>query len=300
MIDTLKKPYVIAGLALVAATGWGIISAGGAIVNGHPSYWVLYLAAAALGVTAVALGVVRRSVRTRWLAAVAGTIALVLGAGVVWWLTPFAATDRALAALESGDAVVITSSTSHISMRPSDPQADVGVIFQPGARVDARAYAQILRPIAEAGNHVVIVKQPLGIAFLATGFAPDWAADHPDIRRWVVAGHSLGGVVAADNAAAANAIDDLVLWASFPASDVSNEGFEAVSVFGTEDGLTTTDRIDESIGDLPAGTEYVAVDGAVHSHFGDYGTQPGDGEPETSREAAQAQIVRATLDFLDR
>ena len=47
--DIARKPYVYAGLALLAATAWGLLSAGGAIVNGHPSYWFLSLLAADLG-----------------------------------------------------------------------------------------------------------------------------------------------------------------------------------------------------------------------------------------------------------
>jgi hypothetical protein len=284
-------------VALIAVVTWALLSAGRAIMNGHPSYWAFYLGTALLGVAAVLVGVARRARRTMAWAAVLATIGLVAVAALAWWLIPFEATGRALVALESDDAVVVTSSASAITMTPAGP-ADVGIIFQPGARVDARAYGRILRPVAEAGYQVVIVKQPLGVAFLASGFAPAWAADHPEVGRWVVAGHSLGGVVAAENAAAPNAIDDLVLWASFPASDMSSEPFEAVSVFGTDDALTTTADIEASIDDLPDGTTFVAVDGAVHGHFGDYGIQPGDGEPGISRAEAQEQIVQATLAFL--
>lgn len=298
MRGLVRKPYVYAGVALIAASTWALLSAGGAIVNGHPTYWAFYSGAALLGVAAVLVGVAKRARRTIAWVAVLATIGLGVVAGLAWWLTPYEATDRALVALESDDAVVVTSSVSEITMAPVGSLMDVGVIFQPGAQVDARAYAGILRPIAEAGFRVVIVKQPLGVAFLASGFAPAWAADHPDVRRWAVAGHSLGGVVAAENAAAPNAIDDLILWASFPGSDISSEPFEAVSVFGTEDDLTTTADIESSIDDLPDGTTFVAVDGAIHSHFGDYGVQSGDGEPEISRAAAQEQIVQATLAFL--
>ena len=185
-------------------------------------------------------------------------------------------------------------------MRPAGEPPEVGVVFQPGARVDARAYAHILRPVAEAGYEVVIVKQPFGVAFLASGFAPDWAANHPEIPKWVVAGHSLGGVVASQNAADPNALDDLILWASFPGTDLSDSTFDAVSVFGTNDGLTTLDDIEDSIDDLPDGTNFTAVEGAVHSHFADYGAQPGDGEPGISRGEAQELIIRATLAFLIR
>lgn len=298
MIGIVKKPYVYAGLALLAVSGWAFVSDGGAIVNGHPSYWVLYLGAAGFAVAAVVIGVMWRSRRTRVWLSVLSTTGLVVLAGFAWWLAPFEATDRALVALESDDSVAVTSSISEITMAPVGLPTEVGVIFQPGARVDARAYARVLRPVAEAGYRVVIVKQPLGIAILASGFAPAWAADHPEVARWVVAGHSLGGVVAAENAATPNAVDDLILWASFPASDLSSEAFGVMSVFGTNDGLTTTEDIEASMGDLPDGASFVAVEGAIHSHFGDYGSQRGDGMPGLSRDEAQALIVQATLDFL--
>ena len=42
------------------------------------------------------------------------------------------------------------------------------------------------------------------------------------------------------------------------------------------------------------------IEGAVHSFFGDYGDQPGDGTPTIDREGAQDQIVAATLALLER
>ncbi|MFB0839367.1 hypothetical protein ACETK3_15300 [Arthrobacter sp. E44] len=38
----------------------------------------------------------------------------------------------------------------------------------------------------------------------------------------------------------------------------------------------------------------------MHAFFGDYGNQPGDGEPGVSRQAAQQQIAAATVAFLGR
>ena len=43
---------------------------------------------------------------------------------------------------------------------------------------------------------------------------------------------------------------------------------------------------------------YVVLDGGVHSFFGDYGDQPGDGQPTTDRAAAQATIGKATVALL--
>jgi dienelactone hydrolase len=147
---------------------------------------------------------------------------------------------------------------------------------------------------------VVIVKQPLGVAFFANGFASSWAEQHPDVE-WAVGGHSLGGVVAAMNAAGDSQLRDLVLWASYPASDISDTAdLITVSIFGTEDGLTEPAKVEETASDLPQESKFVPIGGAVHGYFGDYGEQPGDGEPTVSRDEAQEQIVSATLSFLGR
>ena len=46
---------------------------------------------------------------------------------------------------------------------------------------------------------------------------------------------------------------------------------------------------------LPPDTSYVVINGAVHSSFGDYGDQPGDGTATIDRAAAQAKITKAAL-----
>jgi hypothetical protein len=37
-----------------------------------------------------------------------------------------------------------------------------------------------------------------------------------------------------------------------------------------------------------------------HYYFGDYGAQSDDGEPTISRDAARAEIVRASSDLIER
>lgn len=297
MREFLKKPYLYAGSLVATVVVWAFATAGDAIQHGHPSYWVAYGLAAGVAAGAIVAAVVWASRPTRIVLSTAATLLLAVAGGLAWWLTPFPADAVAIDAMASDDHVVVESTASRITMEPVDGRSGIGIVFLPGAKVDARAYARMLRPLADAGHSVMIVKEPLGIAFFSLNAAPRWAAQHPE-ARWVVGGHSLGGVVAAQNAAAANSLDGLVLWASYPANDVSDRAFEAVSIFGTNDGLTTPEQIEASRADLPADTTYVPIEGGVHSHFGDYGTQPGDGEPSTPRVTAQARIVAATLDFL--
>lgn len=226
-------------------------------------------------------------------------------AAVLVWLRPFGADARALDALQAAtDAGTVTDATTWLELQPVGEPSGVGLVFQPGARVDARAYVALLEPYAEAGHLVVVVKQPFGIGFAATGAPDRVVADHPEIGSWVVGGHSLGGVAASSWAAGSTraeggSTDGLLLWASYPLGDLSGTDLQVVSVSGSEDGLATPDDIDASRPDLPPDAMFVQVPGATHAFFGDYGPQPGDGTAGVDRAEGQAGIVAPGLALLD-
>jgi hypothetical protein len=298
MNRVIKTPSVIAALILLVAAAWVLITNSGPIVNGHRSYLVLYIGSMLVAGGTIAFAVVRRERSVRLWLSVLAAVPLVILAAAGLWLSPFGATDVALDAMNDSGTVAVSESSTAIVMVPKEGDAQLGVVFYPGARVDARAYAHLLRPVAQAGYQVVIVKEPLGIAFLSTGFAATWVESHPEVETWVVSGHSLGGVVASSNADAEPDLAGLMLWASFPATDISDAAISATSIFGTDDGLTTPEKIEESVPDLPSGTVFVPIEGAIHSYFGDYGLQSGDGVAGVPRDVAQAEIVEAALRFL--
>lgn len=223
---------------------------------------------------------------------------------LVWWLVPFSAVEPAFSSIRSDQDVSVTESAGQIMMTSTSSPSGVGVFFQPGARVDARAYAAVLRPLAEAGHTVLIPKQPFGIAFLATGAFASAHTEHPAIGRWVVGGHSLGGVVAAMNAQSfAGAPNDpvagLLFYASYPANDMGTLGLATLSISGTKDGLATPAKVEAAKPNMPRGTIYTVVKGGSHANFGDYGTQPGDGQPTLSADDARARISEASTGFVD-
>jgi len=299
MVNVIRKPFVIPAVVCAVVIVWVLVWNFDPIVNGHWSYLAFYGGFFLVSVAAIGWAFWKPENEGRLWLSVPGSVVLIVAAIGAFLLAPFSATDVALDAMASSSDVTVVVSGSSITFEPVGDSSDVGLVFQPGARVDARAYAHILRPLAEAGHRVVIVKQPLGIAFFATGFAASWAEQHPD-TEWAVGGHSLGGVVAALNVEDDQDLNRLVLWASFPPSDISSvAGLTAVSVSGTNDGLSTPEDIAESAADLPAGTVFVAVEGAVHSYFGDYGDQPGDGDPTIPKPKAQSEIATATLAFLN-
>lgn len=300
----LLATFVVLVLVWILATRWAVV------VHGHPAYAVLIgvsLAAALVGIWRWSRAPYARPPKSlgRRLLRILGFVGVVLWVAMLAWLRPFTAGPAALSAMHSDANVRVTESPTRITLTPTGPAKSTGVLFQPGARVDARAYAAHLRPIAEAGYPVVIVKQPLGIAFLAVGALDSAASDYSTVHTWVGAGHSLGGTVAAMEAvdlhnASPDRLAGLVFWASYPAGSLGDLApAHVLSVSGSRDGLATPTKIAASRTDLPTETTYDVIDGGGHAQFGDYGLQPGDGTPTISNDQARAEIGAATLAFLN-
>ena len=231
---------------------------------------------------------------------VSALFVLALGYALLW-LQPLPATEPALGAMQSDSNVTVTSTTAEISFLPTKI-ATTGLIFYPGALVDPRAYAYFMHAFATQGYAAFIVKMPLNISFLGQENAESIIAAHPHISTWAIGGHSLGGVSASTFAASQREIKGLLLYASYPASDLTQQLQEkvVVSVYGTHDGLADPAAIAKSRALLPMNTHFVAIEGGIHSFFGDYGLQSGDGQPTISREQAQQQIIAASLSFLGK
>jgi pimeloyl-ACP methyl ester carboxylesterase len=289
---------IAVGAALIAVPLIASLGAREALLANHPAYPISLLVALIVGVVMVVTGL--RSLTPprpgpmvrieRWAAAIGGFAI----AGTLLWLQPAVATPPALAALASDDAVRVVDSRTQTVYEPAEP-VKAGLVLYPGAKVDPRAYAVIARGIAEGGYRVVVPKCAFDIALTCENAArSQLTSDLP----WAVGGHSLGGV-AASSFAASNDVDGLVLLASYPVSDLSGiDGMAVLSISGTKDGLSSPAEVAERKPLLPPDTRYVAIEGAIHSHFGDYGTQSGDGTPTITREEAQLRIIKETQQFL--
>ncbi|MDQ2782774.1 MAG: alpha/beta hydrolase [Actinomycetota bacterium] len=296
----------VVGLLWVVVAGYVLITKAGTLLAGHPAYPTLLIATTVVGLILVVTGV--RPARPRAgrggaglvIGRVLGVVGTVLLLGGIVYLIPLPATDP-VSAMQSTSAVTVASSPTRIVLTPAGgttPRA--GLVFQPGAKVDPRAYVALLKPVAEAGYLVVIVKQPFDIGFLSIGDPGNVIAANPGITRWSVAGHSLGGVAAGSYAEQQKPlVRGLLFWASYPLGSLAaRTDLVVTSVSGTNDGLSTPADIEASRAKLPPSATFVAVEGGVHAFFGDYGEQPGDGAPSVSREVAQQQIIAATVAFM--
>jgi pimeloyl-ACP methyl ester carboxylesterase len=218
---------------------------------------------------------------------------------------PLVATPAATAALRSENDVRISDRLVWYELIPvrKDPTGEdikptTGLLFVPGARIDSRAYAHVLRPLAEAGYLVAVLKEPFGFSLLDADQGRKILDVHPEITYWAVGGHSLGGTTAASLADQDERVKGLVLFASYPADTLERTDLKAVSISGAADGLATPADIEASKGKLPPDTAYVVINGAVHSSFGDYGEQSGDGIATVDRSAAQTEISTAAVALL--
>ena len=226
---------------------------------------------------------------------------LVAASGFVIWATSTPDPGpSAIAALESDEAVQVVDGDGFTFLPATAPS--VGFILYPGARVDPASYAAPARAIAEAGYLVVVPKLTLNLAVFDSDAADEIIAAHPEIDRWVMGGHSLGGAMAAEYTdERRDSVAGLVLWAAFPGdgTDLSTLDAPVVSVYGTRDGLATVDDIAESRRRLPDDAVFVPVDGGNHAQFGDYGEQSGDNPATVTRDEQQAEVVEASLRVLD-
>ncbi|UKA49909.1 alpha/beta hydrolase [Arthrobacter sp. FW305-123] len=292
----------VCAAALVLIPGWMLIG-NPAVLRGHPLLPAILVTAAVVGLLwGILLWRRRQSAPERSLprsvGAWAGRVAVLALVAALAWLNPFAY-QASGAGLSAG--ISLSESPTALTMKPAGAAATRGLVFIPGARVEARAYADILRPAAEAGVLVVILKTPLNLSLLDGNQARGAMVEHPGIATWAVGGHSLGGVSASSFALENQDVDGLLLYASYPLDSLRDRrDLQVLSVFGSEDGLSTPAKIEASRELLPLNTTFVEVRGGNHAFFGDYGAQPGDGEPSVSRDDARKQIGEATAAFLEQ
>jgi pimeloyl-ACP methyl ester carboxylesterase len=221
--------------------------------------------------------------------------------GVVFWMrATLEPSETALNALRSDDQVRVMEEVGLLTFGWAGVDSSTALIFYPGAGVDYRSYAPVLRQIAARGYFVVLPPMPLNLAFFNANVADQVVALYPDIDHWVIGGHSLGGVVAAGYAVNHPVIEGIVFWASYPGDDaLKDKDIKVLSIYGSQDGLVTAGEIVSSRSLLPTDTIFVRIEGGNHSQFGSYGYQPGDGQASISPEEQWTKIADETAALLD-
>lgn len=194
----------------------------------------------------------------------------------------YRATDAALACLDEEGGLRVRSVDQTLCIET--PDATTALAFYPGGKVQAEAYMPLMRRIALDGTDCYLVKMPFNLAVFGVNRVEGVMAAHPH-DRWLLAGHSLGGAMAAHWAAAhPGQLDGLVLLAAYPDRALP-EDLPVLVLYGSEDGVLNRSNLEKSASMLPQDAVVRQLPGGNHANFGSYGEQRGDGTATITPEA---------------
>jgi dienelactone hydrolase len=240
----------------------------------------------------------------------AAVVVLALGLVTYGYLSYTTERDRAmpaadaLAALESDSAVEV-SLDDWLVMTPKNTPNGIGIVVYPGAHCDIRGYAPVLKEIAAAGYLVVVPEMPFDFSIFAPDRADEVRAAYPEIEHWVIAGHSLGGAMAARYAQLnQDNLAGLIVFDSYPPKSNSLADselpillFERVRDDGSRDQkFIDNDEL------FPEDVPRIMIPGGQHMYYGsfDNGVYEEPWEPGIKRQVQQRIVIEATLEGLDR
>lgn len=186
------------------------------------------------------------------------------------------------------------------------------IVFYPGGRVEYTAYSGLLYKLAARGYVCLLPKMTDNLAFLSINAiekfkSPNGEASTVEDLDWYLAGHSLGGVAACEYLSGlikeAESAEDpgmlkykgMILCASYTTSDFSDDDIRFLSILGSNDMVINKGNYEDSKSCWPEDSTEYTIEGGIHSFFGSYGIQAGDGVPSITNEQ-QLDITAETID----
>jgi pimeloyl-ACP methyl ester carboxylesterase len=209
----------------------------------------------------------------------------------------------ALASLGTDATVRVIDKPEWLILEPANRTPVAGVVFYQGASTDVRGYAPTLRRIAAAGYRVVMPRMPMNFAIFAQDKALEVEAAFPDIQRWMLIGHSMGGGAGAgfvhDHP---DAVAGFVVWDSFPleSTKLTDWGKPVWHVHrATPDGKPPA-SFEKRRALFPADGPWVPLPGGIHMNFGDFvgGAYKEDWAATMPQAEQHDRVVQATLEGL--
>ncbi len=169
------------------------------------------------------------------------------------------------------------------------------LIFYPGAKVEETAYAPLMNTLALNGIDCFLIKMPMKMAFMKPNAANSILKNYY-YSDYYLAGHSLGGAMAA-NYSAKHPTDfsALFLLAAYPSEDLKAVQFPVVFIYGENDGVLNKTKLKTGLSLVPDGYTVNVIKGGNHANFGSYGEQDGDGRASVSAEEQQKITVDTIL-----
>lgn len=173
---------------------------------------------------------------------------------------------------------------------------DAAIIFYPGAKVEAKAYAPLMFELAEQGYDCFLFDMPFNMAIFGADRADDVIRDYDKVYMM---GHSLGGSIASVYASKhPDEVDGLILLASYP-TDGLNEGLRFLSIYGDRDRILEPGTYDKAHKYWPDDSVEYVLQGGNHSGYAEYGSQTGDGEAAVDGSTQRQMTVIAITEWIE-
>jgi pimeloyl-ACP methyl ester carboxylesterase len=126
---------------------------------------------------------------------------------------------------------------------------------------------------------------PFRLAVFDINAANGIQEQYPQVDRWYIGGHSLGGSMAATYLADHTGdFQGLVLLGAYSTAELSDTDLDVISIYGSEDQVMDRGKYEANKENLPPDFSQVIIKGGCHAYFGMYGPQEGDGIPKISNE----------------
>jgi len=201
---------------------------------------------------------------------------------------------------ESG--VTYIEGDSFFVVMPEEIAGTPGIIFYPGGLVEYQAYLPLMEKLARKGAFCILVKMPFDFAFFDFGAAGRYMKLYPQIDKWYMAGHSLGGAMAASYISRHEEdFEGLILLAAYSTHDISEEGLKVLSIYGSNDGVLNKSHYQKYRKNLPAvgkGLTETIIEGGNHAQFASYGAQKGDYMPEITPDEQQEKTAEEIAEWM--
>lgn len=219
-------------------------------------------------------------------------LAILMAVGVTIYFNTYQASP-----LARRIAKTATNHKNYLLFR-SKGKVKANIIFYQGALVEEEAYSQLARDLADKGDNTYILKTPLNLPVLSPHKAKT-IINQNHLTNVYLAGHSLGGVVASQNAKVAP-VRGLILLASYPSrkSDLSHKKLRVLSITASNDHILNWEKYEEAKKRLPNSSTFRTIVGGNHSRFGNYGHQKGDGKATLSHKSSEKQLATFISNFI--
>ncbi len=224
-------------------------------------------------------------------------VGILLG-GCVWYIgNYYHVTDLENALAETNLVKITKIDTGYWYDGPGKEDA---LIFYPGAKVEDIAYAPLLKMLAEQGVDCFLVHMPCNLAFFGINKA-EKIMDAYEYEQWFLAGHSLGGAMAAEYADKnSDRLDGLIFLAAYSTKDLAKTGLNILSIYGSEDKVLNMEKMQHSRLLMPDSYQEYCIVGGNHAGYGDYGAQKGDGTASITAQIQRQITVEKILKMIKR